>query len=116
MNTTRFKEKPSGGFYCAECRMSFGELHTTCPYCCSYVSNYEELLIKEENDNMRPMFDIDELGQNKYARGGIVSYDDAPIIRGQRRNILMMDDFLGDELDHELLKRIITEVKKKDEN
>ena len=26
---TTFKERPSGGFYCAECRMSFGELHTT---------------------------------------------------------------------------------------
>jgi len=66
---TFFKEKPSGGFYCSECRMSFGELHTTCPYCGNYVVNYEDLLIKEENDKMRPMFDIDELGKNKYAKG-----------------------------------------------
>ena len=45
---TTFKERPSGGFYCSECRMSFGELHTTCPYCGSFVSNYEELLVRQE--------------------------------------------------------------------
>ena len=45
---TTFKERPSGGFYCSECRMSFGELHTTCPYCGSFVGNYEELLVRQE--------------------------------------------------------------------
>ena len=39
-----FKEKSHGGFYCSECRMSFGEPHETCPFCGSIVSNYEEIL------------------------------------------------------------------------
>lgn len=51
--TTIFKEK-NNGFYCAECRMSFAEPQSICPYCGSIVSNYEELLIekfKEEFQN-----------------------------------------------------------------
>lgn len=111
---TTFKERPSGGFYCAECRMSFGELHTTCPYCGSFISNYEELLIKEENDNIRPMFDIDETGQNKYATGGFISYDDVPPFRGWRMGAGMVEDYLGDELDHEVLKEIVEYVKRKE--
>lgn len=46
--TTTFKEN-ANGFYCAECRMSFSEPQATCPYCGSIVSNYEELIIKQEN-------------------------------------------------------------------
>ena len=42
---SNFKEKPDGGYYCSECRMSFGDLQTTCPYCGSFVSNYEELVV-----------------------------------------------------------------------
>jgi len=41
------KEKPSGGFYCAECRMSVAEPVETCPFCGSVISNYEAIL--EEN-------------------------------------------------------------------
>lgn len=44
--TTTFKEG-TNGFYCAECRMSFAEPQATCPYCGSIVSNYEELIIKQ---------------------------------------------------------------------
>ena len=111
---TTFKENPSGGYYCAECRMSFGEPQATCPYCGNFISNYEDLLIRKENDNIRPMFDIDELGQNKYATGGIVSYDDAPLSRGTRVNALCYDDYIGDELDHELLKKIVEAVRRKE--
>ena len=39
-----FKENSDGSFYCAECRMSFGEPHSYCPYCGSIVSNYETLV------------------------------------------------------------------------
>ena len=45
--TTTFKEG-ANGFYCAECRMSFAEPQATCPYCGSIVSNYEELIIKQD--------------------------------------------------------------------
>lgn len=45
--TTTFKEG-THGFYCAECRMSFAEPQTICPYCGSIVSNYEELVTKQE--------------------------------------------------------------------
>lgn len=45
--TTTFKEG-TNGFYCAECRMSFAEPQATCPYCGSIVSNYEELITKQE--------------------------------------------------------------------
>lgn len=109
---TTFKERPSGGFYCSECRMSFGELHTTCPYCGSFISNYEELLIKEENDKARPMFDLDEIGRNRYATDDIVSHDD--IFRGWRMGANLVEDYIGDELDHELLKKVITEIIKKE--
>lgn len=78
--TTTFKEKPTGGYYCAECRMSFGDLHTTCPYCGSVVSNYENLLIQNENDKIRPMFDLDETGKNKFAND---SWDNEPILGGR---------------------------------
>lgn len=44
---SNFKEKPDGGYYCSECRMSFGDLQATCPYCGSFVSNYEELIVKQ---------------------------------------------------------------------
>ena len=49
--TTTFKEG-TNGFYCAECRMSFGEPQTTCPYCGSIVSNYEELIIQQESPDI----------------------------------------------------------------
>lgn len=44
---TTFKETLNG-FYCAECRMSFTEPQTTCPYCGSIVTNYEELVTQKE--------------------------------------------------------------------
>lgn len=45
-----FKEKPQGGFYCSECRISFGEISETCPFCGSIISNYEELLTRPNPD------------------------------------------------------------------
>lgn len=42
---SNFKEKPDGGYYCSECRMSFGELQATCPYCGSIVANYEDIAV-----------------------------------------------------------------------
>ena len=96
-----FKERPSGGFYCSECRMSFGELHATCPYCGSYVTNYEDLLIKEENDRVRPMFDLDPVtGENKNSED--------KLIRGWRAKISPIDDssFISKEQIEQLLKEI----------
>lgn len=97
---TTFKENSSGGYYCAECRMSFGEPQATCPYCGSFVTNYEEIV-------SRPNLDT-------YATGGIISYDDVPILRGTRVNALCYDDYIGDELDHDLLKKIVEIVRKKE--
>lgn len=44
---TTFKASLNG-FYCAECRMVFGEPHAACPYCGSIVSNYETLVSQKE--------------------------------------------------------------------
>ena len=64
------KEKPNGGFYCSECRMSTAEPVETCPFCGSIISNWMNLVIQIENDKIRSMFDIDpETGKNRYARG-----------------------------------------------
>ena len=40
---SKLKEKPTGGFYCAECRMSVPEPVDTCPFCGSIITNWEEL-------------------------------------------------------------------------
>ena len=88
---SKFKEKPEGGYYCSECHMSFSDVQTTCPYCGSIVSNYEELVTHFNN-------------------GGFVSYDEFPL-RGLRERANTLDDYIGDELDHELLKKVIEKLK-----
>ena len=49
--TTTFKEG-TNGFYCVECRMLFAEPQATCPYCGSIVSNYEEIITKQESPDI----------------------------------------------------------------
>lgn len=107
---TIFKERPSGGFYCSECRMSFGELHTTCPYCGSFVSNYEDLLIKEENDTIRPVFDLDPVtGKNKFAK------DEPDIIIGGRWWETPVEEIGPPPIDEEIYNKIISMVRRKEE-
>ena len=53
------KEKPSGGFYCSECRMSTAEPVETCPFCGSIISNWMDVIIKQENDKIRRIYDVD---------------------------------------------------------
>lgn len=55
-------------YYCSNCRMRQPDLHPYCNFCGSEFSNYEELMIKQENDTIRPMFDLDKISKNKYAR------------------------------------------------
>ena len=43
---SKLKEKPTGGFYCSECRMSVPEPVDTCPFCGSIIINWEELARK----------------------------------------------------------------------
>lgn len=62
------KENPNGGFYCSECRMSTSEPVETCPFCGSIISNWMDIIIKQENDRARPLLDIDPItGKNKLA-------------------------------------------------
>ena len=46
------KERPNGGFYCSECRMSTSDPVAYCPYCGSIISNYEEVM--RANINIDP--------------------------------------------------------------
>lgn len=95
------KENPRGGFYCSECRMSTSEPVEVCPFCGSIISNWMDVIIKQENDRIRPMFDLDpETGENKFA------------IRGQRLNILPVED--SSLIDMDSLKELIIEMKVKD--
>ena len=95
------KEKPNGGFYCSECRMSTAEPVEVCPFCGSIISNWMDVIIKQENDRIRPMFDLDPVtGENKFA------------IRGQRLNISPVED--SSLIDMDSLKKIIIEMKVKD--
>ena len=55
-------------YYCSNCRMRQPDLHPYCNFCGNEFSNYEELMIKQENDTIRPMFDLDKISKNKYAR------------------------------------------------
>lgn len=110
MNSTIFKERPSGGYYCAECRMSFGELHTTCPYCGSFISNYEDLLIKEENNTIRPAFDLDPItGKNRYAK------EEPDIIIGRRWYETPVEEIGPPLTDEETYNKIISMIRRKEE-
>ena len=83
---SNFKEKPEGGYYCSECHMSFGDLQTTCPYCGSIVSNYEELITKQE----QPDIIIGGRWWEEYYPDG--------------------DDYTDDELDYKKLIEIVKKV------
>ena len=97
------KEKPNGGFYCSECRMSTTEPVETCPFCGSIISNWMDIVIKQENDRTRPMFDIDPTtGKNKYASD----------FQGKRLHISPIDD--SSFINKEDIKKIITQMKVKD--
>lgn len=91
---SQFKEKPDGGYYCSECHMSFGEPQTACPYCGSIVSNYEELITVKE--------------PSEIIIGGRWWENYQP---GFRASIGAIDDYCGDELDYELLKKVVEKVK-----
>lgn len=71
------KENPNGGFYCSECRMSTSEPVTTCPFCGSIITNWEDIMIKRDNS------DFDKV----------------------------VDEFTYNELDHELLHKVLTKLK-----
>ena len=97
------KENPNGGFYCSECRMSTAEPVETCPFCGSIISNWMDIVIKQENDRIRPMFDLDpETGKNRFAPDEI---------RGQRLKISPIDDssFISKEQIEQLMKVINNE-------
>ena len=96
------KEKPNGGFYCSECRMSTAEPVETCPFCGSIISNWMDIVIKQENDRIRPMFDIDPAtGKNKYTSD----------FQGKRMYITPVDD--SSFISQEEIQKIITEMKVK---
>lgn len=46
------KEKPNGGFYCSECRMSIADLTETCPFCGSVISNYEAIIAQNNTPDI----------------------------------------------------------------
>lgn len=96
------KENPSGGFYCSECRMSTAEPVEVCPFCGSVISNWMDIMIKQENDRIRPFMDIDPVtGKNKYA----------PNFQGKRMYISPVDD--SSFISKEEIEKIITEMKVK---
>ena len=47
------KEKPNGGFYCSECRISLPNITENCPFCGSWISNYQEMLVKNFKEKER---------------------------------------------------------------
>ena len=47
------KEKPNGGFYCSECRMSTAEPVEICPFCGSIISNWMDIIIEQENERLK---------------------------------------------------------------
>ena len=102
--TSTLKEKPNGGFYCSECRMSTSDLVEVCPFCGSIISNWMDLIIQKENDRVRPLMDIEpETGKNKYA-------PDETLV-GMRVKTSIIDD--SSFISKEEIERIITEMKVK---
>ena len=98
------KENSSGGFYCSECRMSTSEPVEVCPFCGSIISNWMDVIIKQENDRIRPMFNLDpETGKNRYA-------PDETMV-GMRIKTSIIDD--SSFISKEKIERIITEMKVK---
>lgn len=44
------KIKSNGNKYCSECRIGIQRLAPYCPFCGAFLSNYEEILIKDMKD------------------------------------------------------------------
>ena len=104
------KEKPSGGFYCSECRMSTSEPVETCPFCGSIISNWMDIIIKQENDKARPLMDIDpETGKNKFAK------ENPEIIIGGRWYETPVEEIGPSLIDEESWNKIVSMVRRKDE-
>ena len=101
------KENPNGGFFCSECRMSISEPVETCPFCGSIVSNWMDIVIKQENDNLRLMFDLDPItGKNKFARNELA---------GQRAAHAIDDySFMNKEEIKEILEKMKVETNESD--
>ena len=98
------KERPNGGFYCSECRMSTSDPVEVCPFCGSIISNWMDLVISQENERMRANIDIDpETGKNRYA-------PDETLI-GMRVKTSIIDD--SSFIDKKEIEKIITEMKVK---
>ena len=74
-----FKENPNGGFYCSECRMSFGEPYASCPYCNSLITNFEDLIVRANLPTNPPAYET--------------LSSPSGVSRGQRAKTLCIDDF-----------------------
>ena len=105
---SKLKENPNGGFYCSECRMSTAEPVETCPFCGSIISNWIDIVIKQENDRTRAMMDIDPVtGKNRYAPN--------ETLRGMRCKTTIIED--SSLMDIDKIEELIKEMKvKTDEN
>ena len=55
--TGTLKERPNGGFYCSECRMSAAEPVEVCPFCGSIISNWMDIVIQLENEKFQQEID-----------------------------------------------------------
>ena len=95
------KENPNGGFYCSECRMSTSEPVETCPFCGSVISNWMDIIIEQENNRIRAMYDIDPItGKNRFVK------DD------QQSDVSPTDDW--SLLDKERIKQLLKVMENED--
>lgn len=104
------KENPNGGFYCSECRMSTSDPVEICPFCGSVISNWMDIIVKQENDRIRSLMDIDpETGKNKYA-------EDPDIIIGGRWYETPVEEIGPPLIDEKIWNELITIIKENKEN
>ena len=88
-------------YFCSNCLMRQPRVQENCFWCGNMFSNYEDMLIKDVNDNARALLGIDpETGRDR----------NAPY-RGQRLNISPVDDssFISKEEIEQLMKVINNE-------
>ena len=91
-------------YFCSNCMMRQPRVQTNCFWCGNMFSNYEDMLIKDVNDNARALLGIDpETGRDKYAPN--------ETFRGQRLNISPVDD--SPFISKEEIEKLITEMKVK---
>lgn len=104
------KERPNGGFFCSECRMSTSDPVEVCPFCGSIISNWMDIIIKQENDRMRPLMDIDpETGKNKFAK------ENPEIIIGGRWYETPVEEIGPPLINEEDWNKIVSMIRRKDE-